>query len=85
MSHFCLLVAEREFVSCWSVISEGTQSEDASWPENVENAQIVSFPGLVRMFYQYIYATFFLLPNLTLGRSHIGSLFTTEEQKMVGA
>ena len=55
-----------------------TPSKDASWIENVENMQIFPLGRFINQKYPLaLYLSF-------SGCSHVGSLFTSEEQKKVG-
>ena len=67
---------------------KGIAGEDAHRPDNVDNLQPFPFVDFVWLLYRYLcnrsfyFIYFFFAWNWSsLGRSHIGSLFTTEDRK----
>ena len=70
------------------IVLKGTPSKDASYPENVESVQIIPFLGVVWLFYEYLQIMqqrySFALNWSSSACSHVGSLSTTEEQKIAG-
>ena len=57
--------------------------EDARWSENVEDVQSFPSAGFIWWFCHCLYkiGTFYCFELQSLGCSHVGSLFTNEEQK----
>ena len=71
-----------------NVTLKGFPSKNAKWIEHIQNVQVFPYAHSVWLFYQYLCkrSTFFLASNLSSkGHSHVGSLFTNEEQKKAGS
>ena len=63
---------------------KGVPTEDASWPENLENVQIfalqTSYVFSVNMYVAEVLLFFFSSNCSFSGRSHVGSLFPTKAE-----
>ena len=65
---------------------KGIRRSDTSWPQNVDNVLIFSFAGFVWLFLSIVLQQKDISASIlkSLGRGHIGSLFTNEDQKKAG-